>query len=436
MERRAPDLEDYPLSAGNGMPPADHARRSERHSGDGVDILPVQVERARRTLWVGLLVLRWAFYAWMAIRVVTGTWPRYPALPWIALAIAGAWTLYLSLPAMNQQRPIVAWIDLALAVGLLDASAVVVEPDSLTSGVVPLFAVSYPSVAALLWGATRGIGGGIFAAAVLTIALAATRPITGVPLRELSDEDMLNFVNGSVYYFAAGAATGVFSRLFSRWAIEFRALADTAIRARERAARLGERDAMVRTIHDSVLHALVLIARRGRELGRQPQVPGDEVLRMAEMASEQEKTLRALILREPEEGPQGTASLRDQLEARARSVSGLPVTVTSVGPIWLGAREVEEVGAAVQQALDNVIEHAAATRANVFADIVDGDVIVSVRDDGGGFEYDEAELHSDGKAGILRSMKGRIESLGGTMQVDSAPGIGTEIEFRIPRGHG
>jgi len=39
-------------------------------------------------------------------------------------------------------------------------------------------------------------------------------------------------------------------------------------------------------------------------------------------------------------------------------------------------------------------------------------VVVSVRDDGAGFVYDEAELHSSVKAGILKSMKGRIESLG------------------------
>jgi signal transduction histidine kinase len=275
----------------------------------------------------------------------------------------------------------------------------------------------------------------MFAAAVVTAALAFTRPLSGLPFSEFTEEHLLSLVNGSQYYFAAGAATGVFSRLFSRWAIEFRALADSAIRARERAARLAERDAMARTIHDSVLHALVLIARRARDLGREAQVPGEEVLRMADMATEQEKALRALILREPEEGPRGSASLRDQLEARARSVGGLPVTVTAVGPIWLGAREVEEVGAAVQQALDNVIEHAAATRVTVFADIADGDVIVSVRDDGSGFVFDESELHSTGKAGILKSMKGRIESLGGTMRVESASGIGTEIEFRIPH-HG
>jgi signal transduction histidine kinase len=402
-----------------------------------VDILPVQVEMAaRHTLWVGLLVLRWVFYAWMAARIVSGTWPRYPALPWIALAVAGAWSLYLSLPPANQQRLVVAWIDLAMSVGLLVASALAAKPGSVSGGVVPLFAVSYPSIAALLWGAQRGLGGGMFAAAVVTVALAATRAINGLTPRQFAEDDWLNLVNGSVYYFAAGAATGVFSGLFRRWAVEFRALADTAIRDRERAARLAERDTMARTIHDSVLQSLVLIARRGRDLGRQADVPGDEVLRMAEMASEQEEALRALILREPEEGPQGTASLRDQLEARARSVNGLHVTVTSVGPIWLGAREVEELGAAVQQALDNVVEHAVATRATVFADVSDGYVVVSVRDDGTGFVYDEAELQAGGKAGMLKSMKGRIESLGGTMHVESAPGIGTEIEFRIPHADG
>ena len=33
---------------------------------------------------------------------------------------------------------------------------------------------------------------------------------------------------------------------------------------------------------------------------------------------------------------------------------------------------------------------------------------------------------------MLKSMKGRIEELGGTMDVHSAPGRGTEIEFRLP----
>jgi signal transduction histidine kinase len=33
---------------------------------------------------------------------------------------------------------------------------------------------------------------------------------------------------------------------------------------------------------------------------------------------------------------------------------------------------------------------------------------------------------------VLMSMKGRIEDLGGTMLLSSAPGKGTQVEFRVP----
>jgi len=77
-------------------------------------------------------------------------------------------------------------------------------------------------------------------------------------------------------------------------------------------------------------------------------------------------------------------------------------------------------------------EHANATRATVFAEALDGELVISIRDDGGGFDYDESRLSRDGKLGLLKSMKGRIEALGGSMRVHSAPGRGTEVEFRVP----
>jgi signal transduction histidine kinase len=83
-----------------------------------------------------------------------------------------------------------------------------------------------------------------------------------------------------------------------------------------------------------------------------------------------------------------------------------------------------------------VAEHAGAARASVFADCDQGEVIVTVRDDGAGFTYDEAELAARGKLGLLKSMKGRVEQLGGAMRVDTSPGAGTEIEFRVPRPNG
>jgi len=108
------------------------------------------------------------------------------------------------------------------------------------------------------------------------------------------------------------------------------------------------------------------------------------------------------------------------------------VTVGATGALWLPARHVEELAAAVHQALDNVVEHADATRAALFAEDDGGAVVVTVRDDGRGFSYDERRLLAEGKIGLAKSVKGRVEELGGTMTVTSRPGAGTEVELRVP----
>jgi signal transduction histidine kinase len=87
--------------------------------------------------------------------------------------------------------------------------------------------------------------------------------------------------------------------------------------------------------------------------------------------------------------------------------------------------------AAVRQAIENVARHADATRATVFVDAANDVLTITIRDDGKGFVYDEEELRSAGKLGLLQSMKGRIEALGGEMSVESSD-RGTEIEFRVP----
>lgn len=112
-------------------------------------------------------------------------------------------------------------------------------------------------------------------------------------------------------------------------------------------------------------------------------------------------------------------------------IDAVPVTVTSVGPVWLPRHQAEEIAAAVREALANVVEHAGASRVSVFSEEEDGIVVVTVRDDGSGFVYDEARLQSQGKAGVLQSMKGRMKDIGGTMLLSSAPGRGTEVEFRL-----
>jgi signal transduction histidine kinase len=256
--------------------------------------------------------------------------------------------------------------------------------------------------------------------------------LNGVALSSLTSDRVVGLGNGIVYYVAAGYTLGLVSRTLRRSAAQIRQAEGTVARERERAARFAERESLGRQIHDTVLQALALVTKRGKELARLPQVPGPEVGRLAAIAEEQERALRALIAREPDVAPAGCVPLRTVLQAATYGVANLSVSVTTVDPAWLPAPLVDELSAAIRQALENVAVHANAAHTSVFGEQEDGHIVVSVRDDGVGFEYDEARLRGEGKLGVLMSMKGRIEDLGGTMLLSSAPGKGTQVEFRVP----
>ncbi|HWL64373.1 MAG TPA: ATP-binding protein, partial [Actinomycetota bacterium] len=321
--------------------------------------------------------------------------------------------------------------DLILCAWLLVASGLVLGEGGILAGR-PSFSTGYPISAALLWGATGGPWYGVGAGAALAVAQLLTRPINGVSFGELTSGQVQNVIGSCVNYIVAGVAIGLVSRVLVRSAEEVQAANAELVRERERAARLAERESMARQIHDSVLQALAFVHKRGSELSRQPQIESSEVAQLAAMAEQQEGELRALIARDPQEIPRGQASLRELLEAGVRSVEGVETSMSAVGPIWIERSAAEELAAAVRQALENVVEHAGAGRVAVFAEQADGRVIVSVRDDGKGFSYDEAALRAADKVGILKSMKGRVESIGGAMEITTAAGRGTEIEFSVP----
>jgi two-component system sensor histidine kinase UhpB len=89
----------------------------------------------------------------------------------------------------------------------------------------------------------------------------------------------------------------------------------------------------------------------------------------------------------------------------------------------------------VQQAVHNTLAHAAAQRIIVS---VRGDserLLLSVRDDGRGFDVAEAlQRAAMGRHLGLLGMRERVEALGGTLEIESAPGQGTEIRARVPLG--
>jgi signal transduction histidine kinase len=393
--------------------------------------VPSEAERGRAVLSLGILAFRWVSLGWMVVLALTAGELRRPALAVGAIGGLVVWTGWLTVA-----RPEPTWtvlgVDLALAVAANVIAGLVMPAASV--GERPYFAFGYPIAAAVTWGAARGVGGGVAAGLVLGASLVVGQLVNGIKLPGERPVVLLDLAGGTLNFVLAGGAVGLVARLLERSASQLRRATEETIRARERAARLAERESLARQIHDSVLQALALVHKRGRELAAGGPVPPDQVAGLAEMAGGQERALRSLILRDPdeEETPAGAASLRAALEALAGEERSLPVTVGATGALWLPARHVEELAAAARQALDNVVEHAGATRVALFAEEDGGTVVLTVRDDGRGFVYDERRLLAEGKIGLAKSIKGRVEQLGGTMVVTSRPGAGTEVELRVP----
>lgn len=89
---------------------------------------------------------------------------------------------------------------------------------------------------------------------------------------------------------------------------------------------------------------------------------------------------------------------------------------------------------AAREVLTNVERHAEAKRVSVRLAEVDEELQLVVEDDGRGFPPERlAERLAEGHVGIA-SQRVRIEAAGGQMEVDSAPGEGTRVEIRVPRG--
>ena len=114
------------------------------------------------------------------------------------------------------------------------------------------------------------------------------------------------------------------------------------------------------------------------------------------------------------------------LDAQARKAV-VPTTVDADG-ISRFDRQVEAaVYFCTLEALQNVAKYAGATAATVRLRSDDGWLSFEVQDDGRGFELD----HASGSG--IQGMADRLDAIGGSLEIDSAPGTGTVVRGRIRR---
>jgi PAS domain S-box-containing protein len=197
-----------------------------------------------------------------------------------------------------------------------------------------------------------------------------------------------------------------------------------------------ERRRISRELHDSVGQLVTGLMLGLRALERAPQ--GKERLsdlqRLADrIARELQHT--ATELRPPALDSLGLApALRSHLEEWSeRSAIACDFHASGMDAQRLPQELETTVYRVVQEGLTNVLKHAAATRVGLVLERRRGMVSAILEDDGRGFDVD-AVLAAPEKARRLglRGMRERVALLGGELQIESAPGIGTTLFVRLP----
>jgi two-component system sensor histidine kinase UhpB len=216
----------------------------------------------------------------------------------------------------------------------------------------------------------------------------------------------------------------------SRAARESHRLSQRILQAQE-----DERQRVARELHDESAQSLTLMLVRLRVLERSEDPA---------QAREHVRELRGLTARALEEIRRIALELRpriledlglgEALAWRADELNASGAVRASCRTLGLADRLPKDVELALyrvaQEALTNVTRHAGAQHARLLVARQDGLVSLTVEDDGAGFDVAAARAQASGLG--LSGMRERMTLVGGTLEVDSAPGRGTRVVAIAP----
>jgi signal transduction histidine kinase len=197
----------------------------------------------------------------------------------------------------------------------------------------------------------------------------------------------------------------------------FRLAADLSAERAER-VRTQERADVAAHLHDSVLQTLALIQKN----------PGDAAT-VARLARSQERDLRSWLFEGEATDERSVASALRGVAAEIEDGHGISVDVVSVGDCDM-VESLRPVVAATREALTNAAKHAGTPRVDVYAEVGAEAVDVFVRDRGRGFDPDATP---EDRYGVRHSIMDRMERHGGSAEIRTTIGEGTEVRLHLPR---
>lgn len=354
----------------------------------------------------GVGALRIVAYVWALVAFVLSFDELARRTPASALVVAAGVLTAAAVPGIVDPRRF-PWprslLAAELVVGLLLASGSgwaygPGDPTSLTTlgGIWPLAGVIAAGVAfGPRWGAVAGLAFG--AARLLGTADRVDGWPDGGQWWSIASTTILSVVAGTLV-----AAT-------LRWVGRLEA----------QAAEAAVQERVARELHDGVLQSLAAIEARSQDA------------QVAALARAESRRLRDHLFPQPE-----ASTLDRALAARLAAVEdrfGVRCELAVVEHVELPQAVVEALAGAVGEAAVNAAKHGEVGCTVLVLPDAEG-VSVSVHDEGPGFDPASVDgTASDGSGqGLHRSIRGRVEDVGGSVEVQSAPGQGCEVTLWVP----
>ena len=212
---------------------------------------------------------------------------------------------------------------------------------------------------------------------------------------------------------------------------EIRELASASQTAREQ-----ERSRVARELHDEIGGALTALKMDtswiSERLPQDETVLGEKLSNMRKMLDNTvaatrriASDLRPMMLDDLGLAP-ATEWLVHDFERRTGIVCELAIALPEIDIPGETATSVFRI---LQESLTNITKHAHATHAEITLDTEDGSLVLTIIDNGRGF--DASGPRAPQSYGLI-GMRERVTLLGGRIRVQSAPGDGTIVEARIP----
>lgn len=195
----------------------------------------------------------------------------------------------------------------------------------------------------------------------------------------------------------------------------------------KRAAILAERNRLANELHDTIsqtLWSISLISERLPAIWAvNPQEGERSLLTLQHLAQGALAEMRSLLLelRPSELINANLGELIRQLAEITKGRSGLTFTVTIEAQEILPPNIQVVLYRVIQESINNIVLHAVATHVEITYSSQDGQVAISIQDNGRGFDVDQIPLGHLG----LSIMQNRIQGIGGTLETNSQIGYGT-----------